>query len=267
MVLMKTLSGLSVVLILSSGLFAQNRSGFVNTGQIVRSFPSVIYPGGTSALPGVQRTVGSVLYPGGGTQIGVPGVPYKQPNVFSRQGNGFGGNGFGGNGFGSGNGFFGGRNKGGVVNSYAVPVAVPVPVYVGNGYDDPSAYGAAYGAGSQVAPGAPAQAAPNVIIIYPQGAAAPYGPTAPPSMIMPQPQPAEAMATPADTGETATHYFIALKDHSIYSAVAYWVDGDTLHYFTTGSTHNEVSLSLVDRDLTKRLNEGSGLQLSLPPAK
>jgi hypothetical protein len=234
----------------------------------------------------VQRTVGSVLYPGGGTQIGVPGVPYKQPNVFSRQGNGFGGNGFNGNGFNGngfngngfngngfngnglgGNGFLGGRNKGGVINSYAVPVAVPVPVYVGNGYDDPSAYGAAYGAGSQVAPGAPAQAAPNVIIIYPQGAAAPYGPTAPPSMIMPQPQPAEAMATPADTGETATHYFIALKDHSIYSAVAYWVDGDTLHYFTTGSTHNEVSLSLVDRDLTKRLNEGSGLQLSLPPAK
>lgn len=259
MVLMKTVSGLSVVLILSSGLFAQNRSGFVNTQGIVRAFPSVIYPGGTSALPGVQRTVGSVINPAGGTQIGVPGVPYRQMNVY----------GYGNSGFGYGNSglYGGGRNRGGVVNSYAVPLAVPVPVYVGGGYDDPSAYGAGYAAPPAVAPGPPAQAPPNVIIIYPQGAAAPYGPTAPPSMLMSQPQPAEAAAPPADNGETATHYFIALKDHSIYSAVAYWVDGDTLHYFTTGSTHNEVSLSLVDRDLTKRLNEESGLQLSLPPAK
>jgi hypothetical protein len=45
------------------------------------------------------------------------------------------------------------------------------------------------------------------------------------------------------------------------------VDGDTLHYFTSGSTHNQVSLSLVDRDLTKRLNEESGLQLNLPAPK
>jgi hypothetical protein len=60
---------------------------------------------------------------------------------------------------------------------------------------------------------------------------------------------------------------IALKDHTIYSAIAYWVDGSTLHYFTSGNTHNQVSLPLVDRDLTQRLNRESGLQLSLPPAR
>ena len=57
---------------------------------------------------------------------------------------------------------------------------------------------------------------------------------------------------------------IAYKDHTIYSAVAYWVEGDTLHYFTTGATHNQVSLALVDRDLTQRLNEELGNNLQLP---
>ncbi len=255
---MKTLGGLAVVLVLSASLFAQNRSGFINTQGVVRSFPSVIYPGGTSALPGVQRSVGSVLFPGGGTQIGVPGIPYQQGNIYNRGYSGL---------YGSGR-----RNNGGVVNTYAVPVAVPVPVYPGNGYgyDDPSAYGAGYAPPAAAGPGMPAQAPPNVIIIYPQGAAAPppYGmQPAQPAMVAPAAQTGDGSGPSAENGETPTHYLIALKDHSIYSAVAYWVDGDTLHYFTSGSTHNEVSISLVDRDLTKRLNDESGLQLSLPAAK
>jgi hypothetical protein len=68
---------------------------------------------------------------------------------------------------------------------------------------------------------------------------------------------------PASTAEPS-HYLIAFKDHSIYSAVAYWVDGDTLHYFTSGNTHNQASVSLVDRDLTERLNKESGLEVKLP---
>jgi endonuclease YncB( thermonuclease family) len=60
-------------------------------------------------------------------------------------------------------------------------------------------------------------------------------------------------------------YGYPVKDHTIYSAVAYWVDGDTLHYFTSGNTHNQASLSLIDRDLTERLNKESGLDVSLPP--
>jgi len=42
------------------------------------------------------------------------------------------------------------------------------------------------------------------------------------------------------------------------------VDGETLHYFTDGSTHNQVSLSLVDRELTERLNKETGSDLRLP---
>jgi hypothetical protein len=49
--------------------------------------------------------------------------------------------------------------------------------------------------------------------------------------------------------------------------VAYWADNDTLHYFTAGNVHNQVSLSLVDRDLTTRLNRESGAEVKLPSDK
>jgi endonuclease YncB( thermonuclease family) len=75
------------------------------------------------------------------------------------------------------------------------------------------------------------------------------------------------MQAPEADSQTASFYLLAFKNHSIYSAVAYYVDGDTLHYFTAGNTHNQISLSLVDRELTQRLNEGSGLEVKLPPAK
>jgi len=74
-------------------------------------------------------------------------------------------------------------------------------------------------------------------------------------------------APPADETSAVDRYLFAFKDHSIYSAVAYWVDGDTLHYFTSGDTHKQVPLSMLDRDLTDRLNRESGTKLKLPPAK
>ncbi len=63
---------------------------------------------------------------------------------------------------------------------------------------------------------------------------------------------------PADTSsdDGSDYYLIAFKDHSIYSAFAYWIDGDTLHYVTPQRVHNQVSLALVDRELTDRLNRG-----------
>ena len=56
------------------------------------------------------------------------------------------------------------------------------------------------------------------------------------------------------TAEPSSYYLIAFKDNSIYSALAYWIEGETLHYVTAGNNHNQVSLSLVDRPLTERLN-------------
>ena len=97
-----------------------------------------------------------------------------------------------------------------------------------------------------------------------------YNPdTARPVMIqVPQSAPDPYMAAVAtEPARESDHYLLAFKDHTVYSAVAYWFEGDTLHYFTAGNTHNQVSLSLVDRDLTQRLNQESGLEVRLPAAK
>jgi hypothetical protein len=67
-------------------------------------------------------------------------------------------------------------------------------------------------------------------------------------------------AAPSDS----SYYLIAFKDHTIYSAVAYYTDGDTLHYFTSGNIHNQVSLSLVDRQLTEQLNRRRNVSVQLP---
>jgi hypothetical protein len=61
-------------------------------------------------------------------------------------------------------------------------------------------------------------------------------------------------------------FFIALTDNSVYTAVAYWVENGTLNYVTPQGRHNQVSLALIDRETTGRLNQGSKFQLHLPRA-
>jgi hypothetical protein len=134
---------------------------------------------------------------------------------------------------------------------YAYPIYVPMY--------DPSAY--AQPAAAPDSSPAPAQPAPTIFVIYPP-LAAPAVETAHPSMQVYEPE----MAQPARETPTSDRFLFAFKDHSIYSAVAYWVDGDTLHYFTSGDTHKQVPLSMLDRDLTERLNQESGTKLKLPPA-
>ena len=225
---MKTLG---IALLAVSGLLAQNHGGFVNNPYISRAPGSWVFPGGTSALPGVTRTAGSILYPGGGgAQIGIPSLRPALPAGVRN----------------------GRAPRGG---SYIIGY----PVYVGGEYVDPSLYGAP-----------PAQQAPNITVIYPPAPAPvivnPYAPGEAPSFSLYQPQvqqPSPAAQAPAETA----HYLLAFKDHTIYSAVAYWVDGETLHYFTDGNTHNQVSVSLLDRDLTRKLNADTGMEVKLPPVK
>jgi hypothetical protein len=118
----------------------------------------------------------------------------------------------------------------------------------------------------------PQPVTPVIINVGPGGgqytttAERPQGVYGPPSVYGPpvyQPQSQPAAEEPAPTDEPQ-HYLIAFKDHTIYSAVAYWVDGDTLHYFTAGNTHNQVSVSLLDRALTQRLNQESGVAFKIP---
>jgi hypothetical protein len=135
---------------------------------------------------------------------------------------------------------------------YAYPIYVP--------FYDLSAY-AEPGPAAAPAP-APTQPAPPVVVIYTSQPAPPVE-IAHPSLQVFEP----AAEQPAAETPSADFYLFAFKDHSIYSAVAYWVDGDTLHYFTTGDTHKQAPLSTLDRDLTERLNRESGAKLKLPPAK
>ena len=152
-----------------------------------------------------------------------------------------------------------GTRRPATVVMYGYPVAFGFPVYVG-GYLD-NAYPAEPAPQQQpdIAVIDPSQPAPAIVDRF--GSDDAQDPTTPTAAAAER-QPVEE---PASTNEPS-HYLIAFKDHTIYSAVAYWVDGDTLHYFTSGNTHNQVSLSLVDRDLTERLNQESGLEVKLPPA-
>ena len=268
-------SGLCLVLILllllAGGAFAQGR-GFINPAPVFQgSFGNVVFPGGTAADPGVQRFFPNVAFPASNPpRIYTPFTvtdPTRIGAQFGRGNRGVGvpnGGGFGnfGGGFGNGSRRFG---TGGVV---AVPYYVPI--YVG-GYAGYSGY--SEGPPPDAAGVGPAQGGSpsNVIVVYPPASGPPvFGGGFGEAAIGPPPPPPPQPAAPAPDQSSqspfvpASYYLIAYKDHTIYSAVAYWVVGDTLHYFTTGATHNQVSLALVDRDLTQRLNEELGNNLQLP---
>ncbi len=89
---------------------------------------------------------------------------------------------------------------------------------------------------------------------------------------LPEPVPVPVQAPrPAVSNNTSddspTIYLIAMKDGSIFAAIAYWADGDTLNYVTKDANINHASLALVDRDFSKQLNQERGVEFKLPAAK
>ncbi len=64
--------------------------------------------------------------------------------------------------------------------------------------------------------------------------------------------------------EQPTLYLIAFRDHTIVQALGYWMEGSTLHYVSTEHSLNQVSMDLVDRDLSQRLNDERGVEFKLP---
>ena len=230
-------------------------------GQAVhRSFGSVVFPGGTSSTsPGVTRNFGSAVFPGGTLTAPVYG---GAPAIGARPA------------VGGGTLLPAGQNSNfrrtpvnGRVTRIAPSYVYAFPMFIGGGYD------------SSYAAQEPAPQQPNVTVIYPpQQTATPVmiqvGPDGEyTTMAQRQPatiyqaQPGRVTAEDPEPAADSTRYLLAFKDHTIYSAVAYWADGDTLHYFTTGNTHNQASISLLDRDLTDRLNRELGIDFKLPAAK
>ena len=80
----------------------------------------------------------------------------------------------------------------------------------------------------------------------------------------PAPQAANAGDSAVNTGDQQVMFLIAMKDHTIYPAIAYWVEGDTLNYITVQGTKNSVSLDLVDRDFSKQINQERKVEFGLP---
>jgi hypothetical protein len=226
------------LLVAATGLSAQHGAGSSGVApKPIGSFGGVVSPGGASAMSGGQRGFGSVVFPGGG-RILVPN---------SRM---------------AGTGLPGGARGSGLVYAY--------PVYVGGYYDSSCIYPAEQPA-AQAPPGqdgAPAYSpAVAPVLITPSSGGDAQAPGEQSDFGPYQPDATEPVERPATEPAEPVQYLLAFKDRTIYSTPAYWVDGDTIHYFTAGNKHNQASVSLIDRELTQRLNAESGVEVELPRTK
>jgi len=160
---------------------------------------------------------------------------------------------------------------------------VPVPVYYGgyySGFDaPPPAYGYGPGNGygydtSQQQPnynGDPGYADPSqspIVIINQNYRPDNVNPVvrdySNDSSVRKYESPTHPYDQPAAQDAPATIYLIAMRDHTILPALAYWVEGDTLNYITTEGSRNRVTLDLVDREFSRQLNDERKVEFKLP---
>ena len=231
---MRLLIGIGTFLALTSSAYTQHRGGFA-TGRPAIGSPMPPTSGGSPGFGGRPGPWRGVCPPG----VVRPGAPWWRYGA----NNGFGFNRFG---------------------SVVIPYVVPYPAYFGNDYypDTPSGYWQQPPNATMMMP--PQEPAPPVVINQ-------YGPgpepTAPPEALPDSPAVQTYQAPVAPRPEPAEPslptFFIALKDGWVYTTSEYWVENGTLHYITAQGKHNQVSLGLVDRPTTERLNEGRDLRL--PP--
>lgn len=73
-----------------------------------------------------------------------------------------------------------------------------------------------------------------------------------------------AFTEPTVSPEEPATFSIALRDGSVTSAVAVWVQGDLLGYVTPQGAHCRLSLEQVDRETTRKLNRERNLEFWLP---
>jgi hypothetical protein len=146
---------------------------------------------------------------------------------------------------------------------YPRTVAVPYPVFLGGGYYSgyaPNNYDNGYANPAPVAlvnPDFHADGGTQTIVDYSN---------------VPLPEPggsdaAEATDANGLKDDQPTIFLIALTDHTVVAAIAYWVDGDTLHWVSREAKQNHMSLSLVDRDFSKQLNDERRVEFKLPAPK
>lgn len=226
------------VLLAGSGLLAQHHPN-------PAGFGSVLHPGtGGAQHPTTPSGFGSVLYPatGGPHAAGRPGgiraLPAPPPVAHPGHGR---------------------------------TTIVPYPVFYGGYYGyDPSvnAYGQpAPGYDSEAGYPAPSQS--PVVIINQNFRPGVVNPVIRDYSNTPLPEPTLKVfdAPGPATNDQPVIYLIAMKDHTIFATVAYWVEGDTLNYVTAEGSHNRASLDLVDREFSKQLNDERHVEFKLPDSK
>jgi hypothetical protein len=172
---------------------------------------------------------------------------------------------------------------------YTRTVIAPYPVYYGGYYVPYAGYG--YGNGYDTAPAAAYGYDPNQDPNYAYDPNSQPGPAvlinrnyAPDTVTpvlrdytntpLPEPGPDyqgpganQTNSQPVVTDGSQVIFLIAMKDHTIFPAVAYWIEGgDTLNYITTQGVHNRATLDLVDRDFSKLLNDQRRVDFALPPS-
>ena len=75
------------------------------------------------------------------------------------------------------------------------------------------------------------------------------------------------VSAPAPSGAEQPAFTIALNDGSRLTATAVWVQNGSVHYVDLDDSSRETPLRLVDRNLTRKLNEDRHLNLRLPAAE
>jgi hypothetical protein len=160
------------------------------------------------------------------------------------------------------------------------PGVAPRPVYVLGYYPNPFYYGDGYASAPAPvdygpAPGYydPNASYPSVnvtpsVIINPNYVPETANPVLRDYTYVPVPEavPQEGSQNNA-TNPPSVYFLIAMKDHAIYPAIAYWVENDTLNYISQQGVRNQVSLDLVDREFSTQLNKERNIDFGLPPAK
>ncbi len=245
------------------------------------SYGNVLHPGVPS--PGALRAPAPAPRSGGGVRIGTGGQ-----NGGGRIGGGRLGAGRNGGRIGE------GRNGGGRRSFGGGAVYVPYPVY-GAGYgldygfdgfyagDYPGAYGAppvgdydvGYNGYDQGAP-----QPPTVIInqnfqtdsVHPQFRDYSNVQLPEPGAVATAPAAASPAAAPSAPGgaladDQPTIFLIAMQDRTIRPVIAYWVQGDALHYISLEGVMDQVSLALVDRNFSKQLNAERNVPFALPATR
>ena len=261
-------------LLLASSLFAQrNLNPIGNGGNVIRpgiplnarsgqyTPPTIV--NGVSVPPGIQGPgLAATMTPLPIAGMAGTGSLYNNARNSTR---GFGG----GYSRGSGGRRFGQSNT----------VLVPYPVYGGGGYTvvhnpPPGQYDPIFGAYN---PGAMAaadfqQPSPTVIInqdfhtetISPVMRDYTNSPLPAPGPQYQQPPAPSAPQAAIQQNADSPLILIAMKDHTIYPARAYWVEGSTMNYVTVDGVVNHVTLDQIDRELSLKLNSERGLNFRLP---